>query len=359
MNSKQVNNEKEWERLARKFSEKTFLQSWAWGEFHEKTGRPVWRLAFFNKDQLQGITQIFQAPIFRQLPGWDFLYVPHGPLLKAGLSSEDQKKVFYNIIGQLRELGRRQGVAFLRVGPILEDTSSNRHAFQQAGFRDAPMHIHTENSWVLSLEQLEEDLWAGMRKGHRQSVTKARKKGVKIHSVTEFSRGLSGREEGKGKEKLGEFYRLYKRLADAVGFNPFSWEYIEAEWEVFFAYNNIELFWAEYNGEMIAASLVVFYGEAAYYHHSASSTGVKVPATHLLLWEALKKAKQQGKKRFNFWGVAPRDASSSHPWSGLTFFKQGFGGCRRDFLPTQDMPLSWKYWPNMFLERRRRQRRFQ
>ena len=62
----------------------------------------------------------------------------------------------------------------------------------------------------------------------------------------------------------------------------------------------------------------------------------------LMQWEAIKEAKQRGCEEYNFWGIAPND-NKNHPWAGLSLFKKGFGGYRRDYVKTQDLPLSKVY----------------
>jgi len=39
-------NKNKWESRLDKFPEANFLQSWAWGEFHQKLGHPVYRFEF-------------------------------------------------------------------------------------------------------------------------------------------------------------------------------------------------------------------------------------------------------------------------------------------------------------------------
>jgi lipid II:glycine glycyltransferase (peptidoglycan interpeptide bridge formation enzyme) len=75
-----------------------------------------------------------------------------------------------------------------------------------------------------------------------------------------------------------------------------------------------------------------------------------------LQWEAIKEAKNRGCKTYNFWGIAPdiknaqEAQESSHPWAGLSLFKMGFGGCRKEYVKTQDLVILPKYWLNYIIE---------
>ena len=70
----------------------------------------------------------------------------------------------------------------------------------------------------------------------------------------------------------------------------------------------------------------------------------------------LKQARKRGCKIYNFWGITPTD-SPRHPWAGLTLFKKGFGGYKKEYVKTQDLPLSGQYWINYLVERIRRSKR--
>jgi lipid II:glycine glycyltransferase (peptidoglycan interpeptide bridge formation enzyme) len=101
----------------------------------------------------------------------------------------------------------------------------------------------------------------------------------------------------------------------------------------------------------------------AFYHHGSSISEQKVPVSYLLQWEAIKEAKQRGCRSYNFWGIAPDVkekldiAKSRHPWAGLTLFKMGFGGRIKEYVKTQDFPISFSYWLTFIFERLRKIKR--
>ena len=118
-----------------------------------------------------------------------------------------------------------------------------------------------------------------------------------------------------------------------------------------------KVFTAWHNNQPLASAVIVFYGNSAFYHHGASAES-KIPSAYLLQWEAILEAKRRGHKFYNFWGIVPDEvAAKGHPWAGITLFKKGFGGFRTDYLHAQDLPLSWRYWPNYLLETMRRVKR--
>lgn len=68
-------------------------------------------------------------------------------------------------------------------------------------------------------------------------------------------------------------------------------------------------------------------GQTGIYYYGASSYAHRqLMAPYLLQWEAMQHCKAQGCTRYDLLGVAPPDASSEHPWAGITNFKEKFGG---------------------------------
>ena len=47
-----------WEDFLRSTEEKTFLQSWNWGEFNKKMGNKIWRMGLFENEKLLAIALV-------------------------------------------------------------------------------------------------------------------------------------------------------------------------------------------------------------------------------------------------------------------------------------------------------------
>jgi len=111
--------------------------------------------------------------------------------------------------------------------------------------------------------------------------------------------------------------------------------------------------------------MIIYWQSIAFYHQGASVFS-KIPASYLLQWEAIKEAKKRGCGIYNFWGIAPgiknsNDLKSSkikrHPWWGLSLFKIGFGGYKKEYVKTQDYPLKKSYIFTRIFENIRKIRR--
>ncbi|MCK5084170.1 MAG: peptidoglycan bridge formation glycyltransferase FemA/FemB family protein [Candidatus Pacebacteria bacterium] len=339
MQIKEISNKSQWENFMQENKENTFLQSWNWGEFNINTGEKIWRLGVFDNEELLAVALVIRVNARRG----SFLFVPQGPLISQKLKVKSQKllELFFDY---LKDLGREEKVSFVRISPILENTSENLKIFEPSGFKNAPIHMmHPELTWVLDITKSEDEIMKEMRKTHRNLIRRATKEGVEIIQSTD-------------EEYLKAFYDIHMETVKRHKFVPFSYDYIKSEIDAFKNDDQISIFSAKYKDEIISSAVIVFYGEQAFYHHgSSSSKYYKIPSSYLILWEAIKEAKKRGKKKFNFYGVVKN--KPKHPWAGLTKFKKGFGGHQKELLHCQDLPLNKRYAITWIIETGRKIKR--
>ena len=157
---------------------------------------------------------------------------------------------------------------------------------------------------------------------------------------------------------LETFYTIHKEVVKVQKFVPFSLEYLQKEFLAFSQDNAISLFLARYQGTVIAGSFQIFWSNMAFYHHAGLLPEYKkIPVSYLIQWEAIKEAKKRGCKVYDFWGYADPVKNPKHPYSGPTLFKMGFGGYKDEYVKTQDLPLSKKYWITYAIETLRKIKR--
>lgn len=332
--------------------EKTFLDSWNWGEFQAGIGNKVWRLGVFKGAKLLSIALVIKISAKRGT----FLFVPHAP--SAALAKEGgpavKSEILKVLLEELKKIAEKEKASFIRVSPIWQGSEENIKIFKDFGFRDAPIHMHPELTWELDLTPSEDELLAGMRKTTRYLIRQAQKNSdIKI-------------EQNNTLEGVEKFNKLYQETVDRHHFVPFSPDYLKNQFSAFSGDNQIAVFLGKYKNEIVASAIVVFWQNIAFYHHGASSLKYqKIPVSYLLQWEAVKEAKKRGCTIYNFWGIAPiriinnqlSIINKNHPWAGLTLFKMGFGGSEKEYVKTQDLPLSFKYWFNYIVEKIRKTKR--
>jgi len=343
---REIDDKQVWEDFLLGCEEKTFLQSWNWGEFNKLMGNKIWRLGVFENGELFSAALLIKIQAKRGI----FLFVPHGPAMKpeAGSITYELLKVF---LEELKKIARKEKASFIRVAPILEKNEENIRIFKNLGFREAPIHIHPELTWELNITPSEEELLMKMRKTTRYLIRQAQKnKEIEIIK-NEDIKDVEG------------FNKLYQETVDRHHFVPFSPDYLKKEFSAFQPDNKILIFFGKYKREIISSAIIIFWQGIGFYHHGASSLRYpKIPVSYLLQWEAIKEAKKRGCKIYNFWGIAPitsdfRPQNSDHPWAGLTLFKMGFGGYKKEYVKTQDFPISKKYWLTYFVEKLRKTKR--
>ena len=55
MKIKEITKKDEWEGFLAECKEKTFFQSWSWGEFRGAVGEKIWRFGIYNAEQLVAV----------------------------------------------------------------------------------------------------------------------------------------------------------------------------------------------------------------------------------------------------------------------------------------------------------------
>lgn len=323
----EISNEGAWTTYFNDVSSPSFHQAWEWGEFQKEVGYDIMRLGIYDNEKIQAVALVSKI---RSKRG-NFLFIPHGPLFSGSL---EQSKYLYTILlNYLKHIAQQEGFAFIRVAPIIADTTEHAAIYKELGFCTAPIYMHAETTWAIDLTQSEEDILKNMRKTTRYLIKKAQKDGIIIEKSTDNNAVI-------------KFWDIYKETFTRENFTPFSQHFILKEFETFHANGNALFLFgklpdnlkANNSDDYLAGSLIIFTQSTAYYHQGASFH-TKHPVPYLMQWEAILEAKKRGCKEYNFYGIY-RPGRTPKAWDGLTLFKKGFGGYQKDYLPTQDYIIS-------------------
>ena len=341
MKIKEINDKEIWEKFLLDCQEKTFLQSWNWGEFSKAMGEKIWRLGIFDSDVMLAVVLVEKKITKRGI----FLLVPHGPV-PAKVAATETNEILKILTEKLREIAAQERVSFIRINPILERNEGNIEIFKKLGFRDAPIQMHPEASWKLNISRPEENLLADMRKTTRYLIRQAQKnENIKVSQSNDF-------------KDVELFSQFHGQISQRQRFVPFSLEYLQKEFSAFIKDDAVRLFFGHYNNEIAAGSFVIFWSGIGFYHHAISVPKyAKFSTPYLLQWEAIKEAKRRECQLYDFWGFVDPILQPNHPWAGPTLFKMGFGGKASQYVKTQDLPLAKKYWLTWVFEKIRRMRR--
>jgi lipid II:glycine glycyltransferase (peptidoglycan interpeptide bridge formation enzyme) len=203
-----------------------------------------------------------------------------------------------------------------------------------------------ETTWLLDVQHTDDELFAGMKKNHRNLIRRCEREGVRIVQTTDTA-------------ALQRLNDMHDATAVKHNFHRFSRTYIDAEFAAYARAGDAVIFEAYLpDGTLDASSIIMFAGTMGAYRHSASrNTNPKLPTSYLIQWHALTESRRRGKTAYNFWGIAPDDAPGSHPFAGITHFKKGFGGYHKDLVHCMDLPITWRYWQTWVVETVRRIKR--
>ena len=334
---KEITDKGAWNSFVLSLKPNTFLHSYEWGQVQRADGETVRYIGMF-----EGETQIGAAVLITvNARRGRFLFCPHGPLFTT---EEETVKRLPEFVEYAKELAKKEGCVAVRISPLVIESSAAREAFGSLGFRDAPMHVHTERTWVLDISSSEDDLLKGMRKTTRHAIRKAEREGV----VTSIS------TDPKDVER---FLPLYHDTTVRHQFTPFSKTFLTTQATQFAQDNRMYFIFAKYEGKDVAGAMIIQFGDTVFYHHGASiKLPSSVPAAQYLQWQSIREAKKRGARLYNFWGIAPEN-EPNHPFAGITVFKQCFGGYALDYMHAQDLPLGLGYWKLWAIEIYRKYKR--
>lgn len=335
---KDITSESEWEGFVQEQRPPTFLQSWAWGEHYKTLGSPVLRFGVYQANTLVATALVLGVEARRG----KYLLCPHGPIFKT---AADAIAILPVLDEYITRQARQLGYDFIRICSLFPAALEvGRQTFQRLGYRNAPIHMHPELSWILDVTPSEEDLLARMRKTTRYLIKKGEKEGVKVVLAD-------------SPEALSDFWPVYEATVQRQKFTPFDRKYLESEFKLFAKQGKAILATAHFQNEIVAAAIIIFYGNSAFYHHSGSVPKfTQINPAYLLQWRIIQEAKKRGLNYYNFWGISD-PSRPNHPWAGLSLFKKGFGGFAEEYLRAQDKPLTAKYYVSYFVETLRRIRR--
>jgi peptidoglycan pentaglycine glycine transferase (the first glycine) len=295
-----------------------FLQSEEWRKFQEAVGRKTYNI---TEGSFWANVIEHKLPIVGR-----YLYVPRGPVI-----SHNTQHIAHNI-DTLIKLAEKNDAGWIRIEPANEENleiikkfvenahvhSKDRNAYmrslQNYKIVKAPHDMQPREILVMGITKSEEEILAGMKPKTRYNIKLAEKKGVKIVEDRKYA---------------DEFIRLTKIMAKRQGISAHPDEYYQKMIEII-PDDMLKLYAAEYQGKIIAANLISFYGNTATYLHGASDDDYRnVMAPQLLQWRQIQDAKRAGCEKYDFGGVKSQITqhithSKNNSWEGITRFKTGF-----------------------------------
>jgi len=270
----------------------SFLQSFSWGDF-KKNFQQVERLEARSNNQLIGVCQFFEEKnIFGR-----YCFIPHGPVSSV-------EKVREALLKEVLLKAKKKGLMFIHAEPQ-NDINLGLPSF----FRVEP-----KRTIVNDIKKNDDQLLKSFSSNTRYNIRYAQKRGV---NITES-------------DDVASFLSLIKKTEKRQSFHSYQKTYFQK----LLKNTPSTLYLATYKSKIIAGLTVLHFGETASCLHSGIDYSErKLKAPNLLRFEAMKRARDRGMKKFDFWGIDEKK------FSGVTSFKRGFRGNEFVYPEERDIPL--------------------
>lgn len=326
----------QWDGFVSARPEANFLQSWDFYEFHIARGKKVVRRLICDSDKIIGA----YAGVVETAKRGTYMAIAGGPLIDW-----DNSKVVKAVFEDIRAEGLKHKCVFVRVRPQLELSEKSLKIMASHGLVKAPMYLSVEYAGILDLHKSEEEILAGASQGFRRKLRKAEKNEIEITASATDS-------------DIKDFCKLEKLHSERQKYVAFSSDFLTKQFEAFKKNNEVLIYTAKKDGEILAQNFMIFYGPEASYHYGVSSQlGTKYSAAPLLHIAAMKEARERGIMRYNLWGIVEKD-ETEHRFYGVSEFKRSFGCDEFRYTPAHDMILSpVKYKLNKLVENARKKKR--
>lgn len=328
-----------WEQALGRLPKSHALQSWTWGEFKSCWG---WSASRYLLTIAEGSWEPLAAVqvLKRKLPRLPFsiLYVPKGPALDY--NDGPLRRV---VLAELEDLARREKAIFIKIDPEVVKSwgleperpspigSKFVQELKQRGWRYSTEQIQFRNTVEIAAQRPEEELLAAMKSKTRYNIRLAGRKGIVIRPGTPEDFGVIG--------------AMYQETAARDGFAIRPLDYYLDIWQAFYDDGMAQPLIAEYEGEPVAAVVLVRYDDRVIYMYGASTNKERnrMP-NYLLQWESIRWAQAQGAEIYDFWG-APDDFVETDRMWGVWRFKDGFNGQVVRYIGAWDFVIRpfW-YW---------------
>lgn len=284
------------------------LQHWAWGAFKARHG---WEVARAAADG-------FAAQVLlRRKFGVAVAYVPRGPAVEWA-----DRAAVAACMAALDTLCRTHGATLALIEP--DAPFPPGFDFRAYGLVATDLTVQPLRSIIVACDKPDDALLATMKQKTRYNVNLAGRRGVTVRAG--------------GADDRDAFWALLQTTATRDTFGVHTRAYYADLLRAFPPPHDGALLLAEYEGQVVAAVLLIRGGTTAIYLAGASSDAHRehMP-TYALQFAALRWARDAGCTHYDLWGIPPTEepppaaAQGAQQnvrdglW-GVYRFKQGFGG---------------------------------
>lgn len=265
----------------------------------------------------------------KKFPGLGKLwYLPKGP----GVTDINSLKI---VLKELEQIARQNNVFAIRIESELPKV--NQPTLAGYGMAKARHIIPNPSTITLDIsEDLNEVLLRLPQKG-RHAIRRAERDGVVVKLVP------------SNEENCEIMYKLLSDTAEGQ-FGIRGYQYYRSFWQRFETANYGQMFFAYFEGNVVAGAYAMTFGKKSTYKDGASiRKRTAYGASHLLQWRVIEWAKSRGVIIHDFCGSPPSDEidNPNHQHYGIGLFKSSFNKTVTDYIGCYDYiisPKKYKIW---------------
>ncbi len=312
----------EYEAFVQGHPKGNFAQSSYWAK-----QKPMWTWRAIACRREDGSIRGTLSVLIRKMPGFGraMMYASRGPVCDI-----DDYACMDELFTAAKALAKEFKAYVIKIDP---DIPSSETAFtdymRKVGFQlkqGGAKFEAIQPRYVFRLYlngRTEDELLASFHQKTRYNIRLAKRKGVEVRIC--------------GKEMVPAFGKLMLETGVRDGFVTRQPEYFARMMDNLG--QHCRLYMAFLEGEPIAGTLAIWYGDKVWYLYGASSNQHRnYMPNYLLQWEMIRWAVEKGCRVYDFRGV-PGDVGEDHPLYGLVKFKRGFNGDYTEFVGEMDLVL--------------------
>lgn len=284
-----------------------------------------YKVHFVMVDNLAVTVLEKQVPLLGKL--W---YLPKGP----GITNS---KELFSFLKTFTPFAKENGVFAIRIEP--EIPRSNQPSLARHGLYKTRPIIPNPSTITMDISGNLDDLLLKLPQKGRYAIRRAERDGVTVKLVKATD------------ENCKIMYSLLEETAEGQ-FGIRNYEYFRTFWQRYETAGIGQLFFAQFEDNIVAGAFAVALGEKSTYKDGASVRNrTAYGASHLLQWNVIKWAKSKGSKFHDLCGSPPSDEidNQNHKHYKIGLFKTAFSRNIVDYVGCYDLAIKsirYKIWIN-------------
>lgn len=250
-------------------------------------------------------------------------YIPKGPGVRTTRQLDD-------ILPDIQAIATRNGVFLVKIEPELLKNSETIADLLKMGLVKAANIQPNASTVLINLTGSLDEIIAGLNQKGRHAIRRAERDGVRVERVT------------ANDENCKRMFDLLAVTAEG-NFRLRNYSYYKKFWQTYQNAGLGQLFFAYVDDQIVASAFALIFGQKSTYKDGASvRERPAYGASHLLQWEVIKWAKENGSLRHDLCGTPPSDRinDTTHPHYGIGRFKTSFNKEVTDYVGVYDMAIN-------------------